>query len=371
MVKSAKVEVPVQKLHKKTAPPAKTTVPSKTAPPAGAKKETVKESGKRKKETAINVAAAEKPKREGAEETVKKSRKHKKEMPINVAAPKRKKQKREGAAEKAARTLFVKNLPNSAGVKERLQEIFGNAKDIRLPVGKGIAYVDFSTEAEADAALVDKQGTEIEGRFIFIDYTGEKSQFSGCRRGLVGDDCKVLAVRNLAVSATEDRLQEVFEKAISIKISQNKQGKPMGYAFVEFSSAEEAKEALESYNATEIAGRSILIEFSQGVDSQGGKGSTPLKTLYVRGLSEDTTEETLREAFGGSVSARIVTDKDTGASLGFGFVEFSTAEDAKAAKEAMEDGEIDGNKVTLDFAKPKGEDGRRGGPCISRTGGPL
>jgi len=45
----------------------------------------------------------------------------------------------------------------------------------------------------------------------------------------------------------------------------------------------------------------------------------------------------------------------------FGFVDFSSPEDAKAAKEAMEDGEIDGNKVTLDFAKPKGEFQRGGG----------
>lgn len=41
----------------------------------------------------------------------------------------------------------------------------------------------------------------------------------------------------------------------------------------------------------------------------------------------------------------------------FGFVDFNSEEDAKAAKEAMEDGEIDGNKVTLDWAKPKGEGG--------------
>lgn len=41
------------------------------------------------------------------------------------------------------------------------------------------------------------------------------------------------------------------------------------------------------------------------------------KTLFVRGLSEDTTEETLRESFEGSISARIVTDRDTGSSKGY------------------------------------------------------
>lgn len=39
-----------------------------------------------------------------------------------------------------------------------------------------MAYVEFKTEAEADKALEEKQGTEIDGRAMVIDYTGEKSQ---------------------------------------------------------------------------------------------------------------------------------------------------------------------------------------------------
>lgn len=42
----------------------------------------------------------------------------------------------------------------------------------------------------------------------------------------------------------------------------------------------------------------------------------PTKTLFVKGLSEDTTEETLKDAFEGAVAARIVTDRDTGSSKG-------------------------------------------------------
>lgn len=42
----------------------------------------------------------------------------------------------------------------------------------------------------------------------------------------------------------------------------------------------------------------------------------PTKTLFVRGLSEDTTDQTLRDAFEGAAAARIVTDRDTGSSKG-------------------------------------------------------
>ncbi|KAL6085805.1 hypothetical protein STEG23_007044 [Scotinomys teguina] len=82
-----------------------------------------------------------------------------------------------------------------------------------------------------------------------------------------------------------------------------------------------------------------------------------LPKLFVKGLSEDTTEETLKESFEGSFHARIVTDREIGSSKGFGFADFNIEEAAKAVKEAMEDGEIDGNKFTSDWAKPKGEDG--------------
>ncbi|XP_063772622.1 nucleolin isoform X2 [Pseudophryne corroboree] len=272
----------------------------------------------------------------------------------------------ENKKERDARTLFVKNFPYSTTAEE-LQEIFENAKEIRLPTGhdgtsKGIAYVEFHTEADADKAIEEKQGAEVEGRAVFIDYTGEKSQSTGGKKAGPAGEAKVLVVNNLSYNATEESLQDIFEKATSIRIPQNNQGRPKGFAFVEFTSVEDAKEALESCNNTDVEGRTIRLEFSQGGGAQsgGGRGSAQTKTLFVRGLSEDTTEETLKEAFDGSLNARIVTDRDTGASKGFGFVDFSSAEDAKSAKDAMEDGEIDGNKVTLDFAKPKGE-GQRGG----------
>uniref|UniRef100_A0A8C5QJE4 Nucleolin n=1 Tax=Leptobrachium leishanense TaxID=445787 RepID=A0A8C5QJE4_9ANUR len=262
--------------------------------------------------------------------------------------------------ERDSRTLFIKNLPYSTS-SEDLQEVFENAKEVRLPTGK-----DGSSKGEEDAnkALEEKQGTEIEGRAIFLDFTGSKSQNAGGRKSGPQGDSKTIVVNNLAYSATEDILQEVFEKATSIRIPQGNQGRPKGFAFVEFSSLEDAKEAMESFNNTDIEGRSVRLEFSTGGGPQGGGrgGSTQTKTLFVKGLSEDTTEETLKEAFDGSIIARIVTDRDTGASKGYGFVDFSSADDAKAAKEAMEDGEIDGSKVTLDFAKPKGRGGGfRGG----------
>uniref|UniRef100_A0A8C2ANN3 Nucleolin n=1 Tax=Cyprinus carpio TaxID=7962 RepID=A0A8C2ANN3_CYPCA len=264
-----------------------------------------------------------------------------------------------------ARTLFVKNLPYSI-TQEELQEVFEQATDIRIPMGsngssRGIAYLEFKSEAIAEKTMEEAQGSDVQGRSIIIDFTGEKSR-QGSRT--VGQANKILVVNNLSFSANEESLQSVFEKAVSIRVPQNN-GRPKGFAFLEFESVEDAKEALENCNNTEIEGRSIRLEFSQNDrdrSSGGGRGgSGPTKTLFVKGLSEDTTDHSLKEAFEGAVNARIVTDRETGSSKGFGFVDFDSEGDCKAAKEAMDDGEIDGNRVTLDYAKPKGEGGRGGG----------
>ncbi|NWX45220.1 NUCL protein, partial [Steatornis caripensis] len=290
-------------------------------------------------------------------------------LEIKLEKAKSKETMKENKKERDARTLFVKNLPYRL-TEDEMRDVFENALEIRIVMNKegnskGMAYVEFKTEAEANKALEEKQGTEVDGRAMVIDFTGEKSHQEHQKGG--GErESKTLIVNNLSYAASEETLQELFKKASSIKMPQTNQGRPKGYAFVEFPTTEDAKEALNSCNNTEIEGRAIRLEFSSPAWQKGnmnarGGFNQQSKTLFVRGLSEDTTEETLRESFEGSISARIVTDRDTGSSKGFGFVDFSSPEDAKAAKEAMEDGEIDGNKVILDFAKPKGEFQRGGG----------
>lgn len=73
------------------------------------------------------------------------------------------------------------------------------------------------------------------------------------------------------------------------------------------------------------------------------------KTLFVLGLNEKTTTVTLQVAFDGAVSAKI-SNKRTNNNRRYGFVRFDDEELCKSAKEAMEDCEIDGSKVTVTFA---------------------
>jgi len=80
------------------------------------------------------------------------------------------------------------------------------------------------------------------------------------------------------------------------------------------------------------------------------------KKLYIGNLNYDTTEESLKEAFeevGTVESCDIITDRRTGKSKGFGFVEMSSEEEAEKAMEVFNDTEIDGRSVKVDEAKPK------------------
>ncbi len=79
------------------------------------------------------------------------------------------------------------------------------------------------------------------------------------------------------------------------------------------------------------------------------------KKLFVGGLSHETTEETLKKTFSqaGTVeSAAVITDKMSGRSKGFGFVEMSSEEEAQKAIEMFNGKEIDGKNVTVNEAKP-------------------
>ena len=78
--------------------------------------------------------------------------------------------------------------------------------------------------------------------------------------------------------------------------------------------------------------------------------------LYVGGLSYSTTSETLREYFAqcGTVeSASVITDKFSGQSRGFGFVEMATAEEAQRAISELNGKELDGRKITVNVSNPR------------------
>lgn len=85
--------------------------------------------------------------------------------------------------------------------------------------------------------------------------------------------------------------------------------------------------------------------------------------LYVGKLPYSTTEEELKTLFGAHgtvVSAQVITDRDSGQSKGFAFVEMENEAEAEAAIKALDNSEVDGRSIVVNIARPK-EDRPAGG----------
>ena len=92
--------------------------------------------------------------------------------------------------------------------------------------------------------------------------------------------------------------------------------------------------------------------------------------LYVGGLPYATTENELEDLFSkhGTVeSVRVITDRTTGRSKGFGFVEMGSQAEAEAAIEKLNDFELEGRTLVVNEAKPREKRGSYGGGDQGRS----
>jgi RNA recognition motif-containing protein len=97
-----------------------------------------------------------------------------------------------------------------------------------------------------------------------------------------------------------------------------------------------------------------------------------MSKLYVGNLSFSATEQDLEDVFGEvgtDESVNIITDRDTGRSRGFGFVEMSSDEEAQAAISQIDGQEVDGRNLKVNEAKPRENRGGGGGGGRGGRGG--
>lgn len=86
--------------------------------------------------------------------------------------------------------------------------------------------------------------------------------------------------------------------------------------------------------------------------------------LFIGSLAWATTDDSLRDFFasaGTVVSANVITDRETGRSKGFGFVEMSSDEEAKAAIDQLNGKDLDGRAIVVNEARPREERPRPSG----------
>jgi RNA recognition motif-containing protein len=124
--------------------------------------------------------------------------------------------------------------------------------------------------------------------------------------------------------------------------------------------------AVRCLNSDESHGKSVTSSgATEPVNQTPDEDSVSMK-LYVGNLPYTTSEEDLRTLFsqyGNVESVAVITDRETGRSKGFGFVEFADDNEAKSAISALSGQEFSGRALTVNEARPKtgGGGGGRGG----------
>merc|ERR1712059_95731 len=154
--------------------------------------------------------------------------------------------------------------------------------------------------------------------------------------------------------------EQIKELHIDIKFirtprTSTKGGKGIGYAFLEFEDQEACKEAKNRLATTQYKGKEVYVDFG-GENSKNKKAGAGPKTqlnptrLFVVGLAPGVSKTNLKEMFPKASHADI-PQKSRNKGTSFGFVQFSTPGDAKAAFDAAKDLAINGHKITVLFAK--------------------
>jgi len=105
---------------------------------------------------------------------------------------------------------------------------------------------------------------------------------------------------------------------------------------------------------TRVTSQIKPIVMSSSLRFFSGDASGPKNRLFIGGISWSTSEESLRTTFsavGPLKDVRIIRDRETGRSKGFGFVTFENEADAISAMESLNEKELDGRKIFINQAK--------------------
>ncbi|GER43695.1 RNA-binding (RRM/RBD/RNP motifs) family protein [Striga asiatica] len=188
-------------------------------------------------------------------------------------------------------------------------------------------------------------------------------------KSLKAPNKRKLFVLNLPWSYSVADIKKLFGECGSVEdveIIKHKDGKNRGFAFVTMASGEEALAAIEKFDAYELVGRIIRVQFSKKFKRPLRKdpvslpqGETRYK-LYVSNLAWKVRSTNLRDFFTSSdfnpVSARVVFGSPSGSSAGYGFVSFATKEEAELAIALLDGKELLGRPIRLKFSEKMTEE---------------
>ncbi|EDL30382.1 mCG5546, isoform CRA_a, partial [Mus musculus] len=261
--------------------------------------------------------------------------------------------------------VFIKNLDKSIDNKALYDTFsaFGNILSCKVVCdengSKGYAFVHFETQEAADKAIEKMNGMLLNDRKVFVGRFKSRKE----REAELGAKAKEFTnvyIKNFGEEVDDGNLKELFSqfgKTLSVKVMRDSSGKSKGFGFVSYEKHEDANKAVEEMNGKEMSGKAIFVGRAQKkVERQAElkRKFEQLKqerisryqgvNLYIKNLDDTIDDEKLRREFSpfGSITSAKVMLED-GRSKGFGFVCFSSPEEATKAVTEM-NGRIVGSK---------------------------
>ncbi|NWR98556.1 PABP4 protein, partial [Motacilla alba] len=261
--------------------------------------------------------------------------------------------------------VFIKNLDKSIDNKALYDTFsaFGNILSCKVVCdengSKGYAFVHFETQDAADRAIEKMNGMLLNDRKVFVGRFKSRKE----REAELGAKAKEFTnvyIKNFGDDMDDERLKELFGKygkTLSVKVMTDPAGKSKGFGFVSFEKHEEANKAVEEMNGKDINGKMLFVGRAQKKAERQAELKRRFEqlkqerlsryqgvNLYIKNLDDTIDDEKLRKEFSpfGSITSAKVMLED-GRSKGFGFVCFSSPEEATKAVTEM-NGRIVGSK---------------------------
>nr|AAG38953.1 testis-specific poly(A)-binding protein [Homo sapiens] len=253
--------------------------------------------------------------------------------------------------------IFVKNLDKSINNKALYDTVsaFGNILSCNVVCdengSKGYGFVHFETHEAAERAIKKMNGMLLNGRKVFVGQFKSRKEREA-ELGARAKEFPNVYIKNFGEDMDDERLKDLFGKfgpALSVKVMTDESGKSKGFGFVSFERHEDAQKAVDEMNGKELNGKQIYVGRAQKkVERQTELKRTfeqmkqdritryQVVNLYVKNLDDGIDDERLRKAFspfGTITSAKVMMEG--GRSKGFGFVCFSSPEEATKAVTEM------------------------------------
>lgn len=273
--------------------------------------------------------------------------------------------------------IFIKNL-HPAIDNKALHDTFSAFGRIlsckvatdELGQSKCFGFVHYETAEAAEAAIENVNGMLLNDREVFVGKHVSKrdreSKFEEMKANFTN-----VYVKNLAPEVDNAKFEELFKAfgpVTSVHLETDQEGKSRGFGFVNFENHESALQAVKEMNDKEIDGQKLYVGRAQKKRERLDElkrlyESTRLEkllkyqgvNLFVKNLDDSIDSEKLEEEFkpfGSITSARVMVD-DAGKSKGFGFVCFSSPEEATKAITEMNQRMIQGKPLYVALAQRK------------------